>query len=204
MRNKMKVKKGDRVIVIAGKDKGKSGEIIRAIPAERRVVVQGVNVVKRHTKPSQASPGGLVEKEAPIHVSNVKLVCPSTGKPSRVGMRMTSDGSKERIRCKANYRGSGGGNQLALTLRCASDSYKFDLSSNVTSSGDRISGNWSEASRNVNGSLQGGRIVRDTVSGSSEVHDIGRTELSRDALHEVQDDFTRPDDLPERLRIAYV
>jgi len=97
MRNKMKVKKGDRVIVIAGKDKGKSGEIIRAIPAERRVVVQGVNVVKRHTKPSQASPGGLVEKEAPIHVSNVSLVDPKEDKPTRVGIKTLEDGRRVRF-----------------------------------------------------------------------------------------------------------
>lgn len=74
---------------------------------------------------------------------------------SGTGTVALSDGSKERIRCKANYRGSGGGNQLALTLRCASDSYKFDLSADAATNGDRISGNWSEPSRNVNGSLQG-------------------------------------------------
>lgn len=74
---------------------------------------------------------------------------------SGTGTVALSDGTKERIRCKATYRVGGGGNELVQTLRCASDSYKFDLSSNVTSSGDRISGNWSEASRNVNGSLQG-------------------------------------------------
>ncbi|NEW87532.1 MULTISPECIES: hypothetical protein [Rhodopseudomonas] len=77
------------------------------------------------------------------------------GSWSGTGTVALSDGSKERIRCKATYRVAGGGNELAQTLRCASDSYKFDLSSNVVSSGDRISGNWSEASRNVNGSLQG-------------------------------------------------
>lgn len=74
---------------------------------------------------------------------------------SGTGTVALSDGSKERIRCKATYRVGGGGNQLAQTLRCASDSYKFDLSADVASNGDRISGNWSEASRNINGSLQG-------------------------------------------------
>jgi len=74
---------------------------------------------------------------------------------SGTGTVALSDGSKERIRCKATYRVGNGGNQLSQTLRCASDSYKFDLSADVASNGDRISGNWSEASRNVNGSLQG-------------------------------------------------
>jgi large subunit ribosomal protein L24 len=97
MRNKMKVRKGDRVIVVAGKDKGKRGEIIRAIPAERRVIVQGVNVVKRHTKPSAASPGGLVEKEAPIHVSNVALLDPKEDKPTRVGIKTLDDGRRVRF-----------------------------------------------------------------------------------------------------------
>ena len=77
------------------------------------------------------------------------------GSWSGSGTVALSDGTKERIRCKATYRVAGSGNELAQTLRCASDSYKFDLSSNVTSNGDRISGNWSEASRNINGSLQG-------------------------------------------------
>ena len=97
MRNKMKVRKGDRVIVVAGKDKGKRGEIIRAIPTERRVIVQGVNVVKRHTKPSAASPGGLVEKEAPIHVSNVALLDPKEDKPTRVGIKVLDDGRRVRF-----------------------------------------------------------------------------------------------------------
>ncbi|PZA09693.1 hypothetical protein DNX69_22615 [Rhodopseudomonas palustris] len=77
------------------------------------------------------------------------------GSWSGSGTVALSDGTKERIRCKATYRVGSGGNQLTQTLRCASDSYKFDLSADVASSGDRISGNWSEASRNVNGSLQG-------------------------------------------------
>ncbi|MGP9810166.1 hypothetical protein ACTZWT_01490 [Rhodopseudomonas sp. NSM] len=74
---------------------------------------------------------------------------------SGTGTVALSDGSKERIRCKATYKIGGGGNQLAQTLRCASDSYKFDLTAAVASNGDRISGNWSEASRNINGNLQG-------------------------------------------------
>jgi hypothetical protein len=74
---------------------------------------------------------------------------------SGTGTVALSDGTKERIRCRATYKVGGGGSQLTQTLRCASDSYKFDLSADVTSNGDRISGNWSEASRNINGNLQG-------------------------------------------------
>ena|SRR5688572_25984363 len=94
--NKMKVKKGDTVIVIAGKDKGKRGEVLRSIPADWRVIVQGVNVVKRHTRPAAGQPGGIVEKEASIHVSNVMLVDPKTDKPTRVGRKLLDDGRKVR------------------------------------------------------------------------------------------------------------
>ena len=96
MKNKMKVKKGDTVIVIAGKDKGKRGEVLRSIPADWRVIVQGVNVVKRHTRPAAGQPGGIVEKEAPIHVSNVMLVDPKTDKPTRVGRKLLDDGRRVR------------------------------------------------------------------------------------------------------------
>ena len=96
MKNKMKVKKGDTVIVVAGKDKGKRGEVLRSIPADWRVVVQGVNVVKRHTRPAAGQPGGIVEKEAPIHVSNVMLVDPKTDKPTRVGRKTLEDGRRVR------------------------------------------------------------------------------------------------------------
>lgn len=96
MKNKMKVKKGDTVVVIAGKDKGKRGEVLRSIPADWRVVVQGVNVVKRHTRPAAGQPGGIVEKEAPIHVSNVMLVDPKTDKPTRVGRKLLEDGRRVR------------------------------------------------------------------------------------------------------------
>ncbi len=92
-----KIRKGDRVIVIAGKDRGREGEVIRAIPKEERVVVSGVNMVTRHQKPSQADPqGGLKRFEAPIHVSNVALRDPKTGKPARVGFEMR-DGRKVRV-----------------------------------------------------------------------------------------------------------
>lgn len=94
---KLKVKKGDEVIVIAGKEKGKKGKITQVIPSESRVIVGGINMVKRHTKPSRTSPGGLVEKEAPLHVSNVALLDPKTGKPTRVGVKTLEDGRKVRV-----------------------------------------------------------------------------------------------------------
>ncbi len=92
-----KIRKGDRVIVLAGKDKGREGEVIRAMPKDGRVVVSGVNMVTRHQKPSQADPqGGLKRFEAPIHVSNVALKDPKTGKPARVGFEVR-DGRKVRV-----------------------------------------------------------------------------------------------------------
>jgi large subunit ribosomal protein L24 len=92
-----KVKKGDQVIVIAGKDKGKKGEILSVLTADNRVVVQGVNMVTRHTRPSMNSQGGLVKKEAAIHVSNVALIDPKSDKPTRVGFKTLEDGTKVRI-----------------------------------------------------------------------------------------------------------
>jgi large subunit ribosomal protein L24 len=93
----LNVKKGDQVVVLAGKDKGKKGEVIAAFPKEERVVVQGVNVVKRHQRQTPATPGGIVEKEAPIHVSNVAHVDPKDGKATRVGHKTLEDGRKVRI-----------------------------------------------------------------------------------------------------------
>ena len=84
--SKLNVKKGDTVVVISGKDKGKQGKILVAMPAHERVIVANANIVVRHTKPRrQGEQGGRIEKEGPIHVSNVKLVCPKCGKPTRVG-----------------------------------------------------------------------------------------------------------------------
>lgn len=83
----MKIKKGDQVIVTTGRDKGKQGEVLRAMPKTNKVVVQGVNMVKRHTRPSQTNAGGIISKEAPIDVSNVALIDPETGKPTRVGFK---------------------------------------------------------------------------------------------------------------------
>lgn len=92
-----KVKKGDKVVVIAGKDKGKQGEVLQVVTAKNRVVISGVNVVKRHTRPSQQSEGGIISKEAPIDVSNVAHIDPEDGKPTRVGVRVETDGSKVRF-----------------------------------------------------------------------------------------------------------
>jgi large subunit ribosomal protein L24 len=95
---KFKIKKGDKVIVLAGKDKGKSGEVLKVLRAENRVLVQGVNMVKRHTRPSMGNPGGIIEKEAPIHVSNVAHQDPKDrSKPTRVGYRTLEDGRKVRF-----------------------------------------------------------------------------------------------------------
>ncbi|MBI5940361.1 MAG: 50S ribosomal protein L24 [Caulobacter sp.] len=86
-----KIKKGDKVVLLTGKDKGKSGDVVRVFPKEERVVVGGLNMVQRHTKPTQADPqGGIKHKEAPVHVSNVAIV-DSNGKPTRVGFRMDGD-----------------------------------------------------------------------------------------------------------------
>ncbi|HXP76798.1 MAG TPA: 50S ribosomal protein L24 [Stellaceae bacterium] len=94
---KLKIKKGDKVVVITGRDKGKTGEVKQVLPAENRVVVDGVNMVKRHTSPSAGNAGGIVEKEASIHVSNVAYVDPKTDKPTRVGYKTLEDGRKVRF-----------------------------------------------------------------------------------------------------------
>ena len=86
-----KIKKGDRVVLLAGKDKGRSGQVTQVMPKESRVIVSGLNLVQRHTKPSQADPqGGVKSKEASIHVSNV-AIADSSGKPTRVGFRVEGD-----------------------------------------------------------------------------------------------------------------
>jgi large subunit ribosomal protein L24 len=94
---KLKIKKGDRVVVITGKDKGRTGEVLKVIPKENRVVVQGINVVKRHTRPAMGNPGGIVEKEGTIHVSNVAHIDPKDNKPTRVGYKQLEDGRKVRV-----------------------------------------------------------------------------------------------------------
>lgn len=98
MGEKLKIKKGDQVIVRAGKDKGKQGEVTRVLPAENRAFVQGINMVKRHTRPTQFNAGGIVEQEASIHISNLGLVDPgNAGTPTRVGFKILDDGRKVRF-----------------------------------------------------------------------------------------------------------
>jgi large subunit ribosomal protein L24 len=97
----MHVKKGDTVKVISGKDKGKTGVVLTATPKNERVLVEGVNIVKKHTKPNQANPqGGIVSQEAAIHVSNVMLLDPKSGEPTRVGYKV-EDGKKVRVAKKS-------------------------------------------------------------------------------------------------------
>ena len=97
MATKLKIKKGDKVVVITGRDKGKTGEVKQVLPSENRVVVDGVNMVKRHTAPSAGNAGGIVEKEASIHLSNVAYVDPKTDKPTRIGYKTLDDGRKVRF-----------------------------------------------------------------------------------------------------------
>ncbi len=91
-----KFKKGDKVVVLTGRDKGKTGDIVKALPQEDRVIVQGVNVVKRHQAPSATAAGGIVEKEASIHVSNIAIVDPKDNVATRVGFRTLENGDKVR------------------------------------------------------------------------------------------------------------
>ena len=96
--SKMRLKKGDLVKVISGKDKGKEGKILVSLPAENKVIVEGVSVASRHSKPTQANPqGGIVKKETPIYASKVMLICPNTGKPTRIGHAFLEDGRKVRV-----------------------------------------------------------------------------------------------------------
>lgn len=96
----MHVVKNDTVKVLAGKYKGISGKVLKVFPDQNRVIVEGVNIIKRHTKPSQRNQqGGIIEKEAPIHVSNVMVICPKCNRPTRIGHSFLDDGSKARV-CK--------------------------------------------------------------------------------------------------------
>ncbi|MFC4304672.1 50S ribosomal protein L24 [Cohnella boryungensis] len=96
--NKLHVKKDDNIIVISGKDKGKKGRIIAAYPRENRVLVEGVNMVKRHTRPNPSNQqGGIIEREAPIHASNVMHIDPKSGKPTRIGYKTLDNGKKIRV-----------------------------------------------------------------------------------------------------------
>jgi len=92
-----KIKKGDKVVVMAGRDKGKTGEVRRVMPNEGRAIVAGVNLVRRHTKQTAQTEGGILTKESPIHLSNLAIADPTSGKPTRVGFRVLDDGRKVRV-----------------------------------------------------------------------------------------------------------
>jgi len=92
-----KIKKGDRVVVTAGRDKGRSGEVRQVMRTENRAIVAGVNIVRRHTRQTAQTEGGILTKEAPIHLSNLALADPKTGKPTRVGFKVLEDGRKVRF-----------------------------------------------------------------------------------------------------------
>ena len=97
--SKPKIKRNDQVLVIAGKDRGARGRVLRVLPTEGKAIVERVNLVKRHTKgnPQRQVQGGILEKEAPIDISNLMLICPETGKPTRVGRKHLEDGSAVRV-----------------------------------------------------------------------------------------------------------
>jgi len=92
-----KIKKGDKVVVITGRDKGRSGEVVRVMPAEERAIVRGVNMVKRHQRQTMQQEGGIITKEASVHLSNLALTDPKDGKPTRVGFKTLDDGRKVRF-----------------------------------------------------------------------------------------------------------
>jgi len=92
-----KIKKGDKVVVLTGRDRGRSGEVIRMFPTEERALVRGINIVKRHQKQSAQAEGGIISKEAPIHVSNIAVADPKDGKATRVGFKVLDDGRKVRF-----------------------------------------------------------------------------------------------------------
>lgn len=96
----LKIKKGDTVMVITGKDKGKKGKVLSVNRKKQRIVVEGVNILKKHVRPTQKNPkGGIITQEGGIHISNVKLICPSCGQPTRVGFKIKDEGVKVRM-CK--------------------------------------------------------------------------------------------------------
>jgi large subunit ribosomal protein L24 len=92
-----KIKKGDKVVVVTGRDKGRSGEVVRVLPREDRALVRGVNMIKRHQKQSMKEEGGIIRKEATIHLSNIAIADPKDGKPTRVGFKILDDGRKVRF-----------------------------------------------------------------------------------------------------------
>ena len=98
----MRIKKGDQVRVIAGNDRGKQGKVLKVYPEANRVIIEKVNLIKRHQRRTQTNPqGGIIEKEAPVNASNVMLICPQTKKPTRLGKAILSDGSRARVSKKS-------------------------------------------------------------------------------------------------------
>jgi len=102
MKSYFKVKKNDRVVVLTGKDKGKTGKVLKVDSAKGRVIVEKANLIKRHTRPSQTNKGGIVERENPIEISNVQVICPKCAEPSRIGKKRLEDGSLVRQCRKCN------------------------------------------------------------------------------------------------------
>lgn len=98
---KLKIKKGDKVKVIAGKNKGKTGDVIKVFPVSNKLIVSGINLVKKHTKPSQMSEGGIIQKELPIHISNVSHIDPKTSSVTKIGYRTLENGKKVRFAKKS-------------------------------------------------------------------------------------------------------
>ena len=94
---KLKIRKGDRVVELTGKDKGKQGNVLKVFPSDNRAVVQGVNVARRHQKQTAAQQGGIIAKELPIHISNLAHIDPKDGKPTRIGYKFLSDGKRVRV-----------------------------------------------------------------------------------------------------------
>ena len=92
-----KIKKGDKVVVLTGRDKGRTGEVVQVMPKEERALVRGVNLVKRHQRQTMNQEGGIIQKEAPVHLSNLAFADPKDGKPTRVGFKILDDGRKVRV-----------------------------------------------------------------------------------------------------------
>jgi len=98
---KLKIRRGDEVIVVTGKDKGKKGKVIKVAPTLSKVTVSGINIVKKHTKPTQHQDGGIIQKELPLHISNVAHIDPKSGKATKVGIKILADGTKVRVAKKS-------------------------------------------------------------------------------------------------------
>ena len=99
-----KIRKGDKVVVLTGKDKGRTGEVVQVMPKEDRAIVRGVNVVKRHQRQTQSQEAGIISKEAPIHLSNIAIADPKDGKPTRVRFETGKDGRKVRVAVKSGEK----------------------------------------------------------------------------------------------------